>query len=34
VKQNIQREINGQAAEDLDSQYFIELSDDAVPTLA
>ncbi|WKZ36097.1 MAG: DUF4173 domain-containing protein [Anaerolineales bacterium] len=33
VKQNIQREINGQAAEDLDSQYFIELSDDAVPTL-
>jgi hypothetical protein len=34
VRQNIQREINGQAAEDLDSQYFIELSDDAVPTLA
>ncbi|MBM4427347.1 MAG: DUF4173 domain-containing protein [Chloroflexi bacterium] len=33
VKQNIQREINGQASEDLDSQYFIQLSDDAIPTL-
>jgi hypothetical protein len=34
VRQNMQREISGQTAEDLDSQYFIELSDDAVPTLA
>lgn len=33
VNQNIQRELNGDAAEDLDSRYFIELSDDAVPTL-
>jgi hypothetical protein len=33
VKQNIQRELNGNAVEDLDSQYFIELSDDAIPPL-
>lgn len=33
VNQNIQRELNGGEAEDLDSQYFIELSDDAVPAL-
>ena len=33
VNQNIQRELNGDATEDLDSQYFIELSDDAVPPL-
>lgn len=33
VNQNIQRELNGGEAEDLDSQYFIELSDDAVPVL-
>ncbi|MBL8062371.1 MAG: DUF4173 domain-containing protein, partial [Anaerolineales bacterium] len=30
VNQNIQRELNGESTEDLDSQYFIELSDDAV----
>jgi len=34
VRQNIQREINGAAAEDLDAQYFIQLSDDAIPVLA
>lgn len=40
VRQNVQREINGQAAStsddvrvDLDAQYFIGLSDDAVPVL-
>jgi hypothetical protein len=33
VNQNIQRELQGGNAEDLDSQYFIELSDDAVPPL-
>ena len=33
VNQNIQRELKGNATEDLDSQYFIELSDDAVPPL-
>lgn len=33
VNQNIQRELNGDATEDLDSQYFIELSDDAIPPL-
>lgn len=33
VNQNIQRELNGGNVEDLDSQYFIELSDDAVPPL-
>ncbi|MEN9564302.1 MAG: hypothetical protein RIR73_2546 [Chloroflexota bacterium] len=33
VNQNIQRELHGGNAEDLDSQYFIELSDDAVPPL-
>lgn len=33
VNQNIQRELRGGNAEDLDSQYFIELSDDAVPPL-
>ena len=33
VNQNIQRELHGGKVEDLDSQYFIELSDDAVPPL-
>ena len=40
VKQNIQREIHGPAGEtssqrlvDLDAQYFLDLSDDAVPSL-
>lgn len=33
VNQNIQRELHGGNVEDLDSQYFIELSDDAVPPL-
>jgi len=39
VKQNIQREIRGAAGEpsqgrvDLDAQYFLDLSDDAVPSL-
>ena len=33
VKQNIQREVQEKNAVDLDSQYFIELSDDAVPAL-
>lgn len=33
VNQNIQRELNGGDVEDLDAQYFIELSDDAIPTL-
>ena len=33
VNQNIQRELEGGAVEELDSQYFIELSDDAVPPL-
>lgn len=33
VEQNIQRELQGDATEDLDSQYFIELSDDAIPPL-
>ena len=35
VNQNIQREINAQTQDrvDLDTQYFLDLSDDAVPTL-
>jgi len=33
VDQNIRRELKGVAAEDLDSQYFVELSDDAIPPL-
>ena len=35
VRQNIQREIHAQtnAGTDLDTQYFLDLSDDAVPTL-
>ena len=33
VNQNVQREITGGDVEDLDSQYFIELSDDAIPPL-
>lgn len=33
VNQNIRRELKGTAVEDLDSQYFIQLSDDAVPPL-
>jgi len=35
VNQNIQREVNAQTKDsvDLDSQYFLDLSDDAVPTL-
>ena len=33
VKQNIQRELKGGNVEALDSQYFIELSDDAIPPL-
>lgn len=33
VNQNIQRELNGTAVEDLDSVYFVELSDDAIPPL-
>ena len=35
VNQNIQREINAQTQDrvDLDAQYFLDLSDDAVPTL-
>ncbi len=35
VSQNIQRELNGATKDvvDLDAQYFIDLSDDAVPTL-
>jgi hypothetical protein len=35
VRQNIQREIHAQAGAnvDLDAQYFLDLSDDAVPTL-
>lgn len=35
VNQNIQRELNGATKDivDLDAQYFIDLSDDAVPTL-
>jgi hypothetical protein len=35
VKQNIRREINAQSADrvDLDAQYFLDLSDDAVPAL-
>lgn len=33
VNQNIQRELNETAIEDLDSVYFVELSDDAVPPL-
>jgi hypothetical protein len=33
VNQNIQRELLGGNTEALDSQYFIELSDDAVPPL-
>ena len=33
VNQNIKRELTGVTAEDLDSQYFIELSDDAIPAL-
>jgi hypothetical protein len=33
VNQNIQRELNATAVEKLDSQYFIELSDDAIPPL-
>lgn len=35
VRQNIQRELNNAAPDmvDLDAQYFIDLSDDAVPTL-
>lgn len=33
VRQNIQREIQGQASEDLDSRYFLDLSDDAIPPL-
>jgi len=33
VKQNLQREIQGQAIEDLDSRYFLDLSDDAIPPL-
>lgn len=33
VNQNIQRELKGGNVEDLDSQYFIELSDDAIPPL-
>lgn len=33
VNHNIQRELKGQATEDLDSQYFIQLSDDAIPPL-
>ncbi|GAB1471473.1 hypothetical protein MASR2M66_23510 [Chloroflexota bacterium] len=33
VNQNIQRELNGTDVEDLDSNYFLELSDDAIPPL-
>jgi hypothetical protein len=35
VNQNIQREVRGQVNDstDLDTQYFLDLSDDAVPTL-
>jgi hypothetical protein len=33
VKHNIQRELSGEALAELDSQYFIELSDDAIPSL-
>jgi len=33
VNQNIQRELNGTAVEDLDSVYFVQLSDDAIPPL-
>jgi hypothetical protein len=33
VNQNIRREVQEKNAVDLDSQYFIELSDDAVPAL-
>ena len=33
VNQNIQRELKGNDVEALDSQYFIELSDDAIPPL-
>lgn len=33
VRHNLERELSGADVEDLDSQYFIELSDDAVPTL-
>jgi hypothetical protein len=35
VNQNVQREVNAQAKKnvDLDAQYFLDLSDDAVPTL-
>ncbi|NOH01599.1 MAG: DUF4173 domain-containing protein [Chloroflexi bacterium] len=33
VNQNIRRELSGNDVEDLDSQYFIQLSDDAIPPL-
>jgi hypothetical protein len=33
VKQNIQRELQGQADVDLDASYFLGLSDDAIPPL-
>lgn len=33
VDQNIRRELNGTAVEDLDSPYFTQLSDDAIPPL-
>lgn len=33
VKQNIQRELKGGDVEELDSQYFVQLSDDAIPPL-
>jgi hypothetical protein len=33
VNQNIRRELNGTAVEDLDSVYFVDLSDDAIPPL-
>jgi hypothetical protein len=35
VNQNLQRELSGETKDlvDLDAQYFIDLSDDAVPTL-
>ncbi|MBI3168125.1 MAG: DUF4173 domain-containing protein [Chloroflexi bacterium] len=33
VNQNIQRELNGTDVEDLDFQYFVQLSDDAIPPL-
>lgn len=33
VKQNLQREIQGQADVELDARYFLDLSDDAIPPL-